>query len=284
MKYRRWILASLVATASLSSYLALAQQQPAPAAPAGQGQAQAPAGRGGGRGAGPMSFFVTSVGKGDGANYGGLAGADAHCQALAATAGRGDAKWVAYLSTQGRGAVNARDRIGQGPWFNARGQQIAANVAELHGDTIELARLGNRISKQSALDERGNPVNGVGDSPNQHDILTGSMPDGRAYTDNADHTCNNYTSNANVEAPARGQGGGGGGGGQAAPATPGPSVQLGHHDRLGGANASWNSVHASRGCSQPNLVATGGAGLLYCFSPDPPPPAPARGGGGRGGE
>ncbi|MGE0446753.1 MAG: lectin [Vicinamibacterales bacterium] len=215
----------------------------------------------------PMSFFVTSVGKGDGANYGGLAGADAHCQALAAAVGRGNATWRAYLSTQGAGAVNARDRIGNGPWFNARGQQIAANVAELHGDTLEQARMGNRINKVAALNEKGEMVNGVGDQPNQHDILTGSMPDGRAYTDGADHTCNNYTSNANVEAPARGQGGGGGGarqGGAQAPA--GPSVQLGHHDRLGGGNASWNSVHASRGCSQPNLVATGGAGLLYCFA------------------
>jgi hypothetical protein len=206
----------------------------------------------------PMSFFVTSVGKGDGANYGGLAGADAHCQALAAAVGRGNATWRAYLSTQGAGAVNARDRIGNGPWFNARGQQIAANVAELHGDTLEAARLGNRINKIAALNEKGEPVNGVGDMPNQHDILTGSMPDGRAFTDGADHTCNNYSSNANVAAAPRGQG---------APApAPGPSVQLGHHDRLGGPNASWNSVHASRGCSQPNLVSTGGAGLLYCFA------------------
>jgi hypothetical protein len=226
-----------------------------------------------------MSFFVTSVGKGDGANYGGLAGADAHCQALAAAAGRGGAKWVAYLSTQGPGAVNARDRIGPGPWFNARGQQVAANAAELHGDTLEQARLGNRISKTSALNEKGEPVNGVGDMPNTHDILTGSTPDGRAYTDGADHTCSNYTSNFNFVAPPRGQGAAPAAGAAqapAAPAAPVPGVQLGHHDRLGGGNASWNSAHASRGCSQPNLVATGGAGLLYCFSPDPPP---ARGGG-----
>jgi hypothetical protein len=133
-------------------------------------------------------------------------------------------------------------------------------VAELHGDTLEQARLGNRISKTTALTEKGTMVNGVGDQPNQHDILTGSTPEGRAFTDNADHTCNNYTSNANVEAPARGQG-------APAPApAPGPSVMLGHVDRLGGGNASWNSVHASRGCSQPNLVSTGGAGLLYCFA------------------
>src|SRR5437762_3918616 len=142
----------------------------------------------------PMSFFVTSAGKGDGANYGGLAGADAHCQTLAAAAGRGDVKWVAYLSTQGANAVNARDRIGAGPWFNAKGQQIAASVAELHGDTIEQARLGNRIQKTTALNEKGDLVNGVGDTPNQHDILTGSTPDGRAFTDAADHTCGNYTS------------------------------------------------------------------------------------------
>jgi hypothetical protein len=232
------VLAAMVL--SLGAIVLIAQQQP----PAGQGRGGG-GGGGGQRGApAPMSFFVTSVGKGDGANYGGLAGADAHCQALAAAAGRGMATWRAYLSTQGAGAVNARDRIGAGPWSNARGQQIAANVAELHGDTLEQARLGNRIHKTSALNEKGAAVNGVGDMPNQHDILTGSTPEGRAYTDGMDHTCNNYTSNAD------GTG----------------SVQLGHHDRLGGGNASWNSVHASRGCSQPNLVATGGAGLLYCFA------------------
>jgi hypothetical protein len=210
-----------------------------------------------------MGFFVTSVGVGDGANLGGLAGADAHCARLAKESGAPGAAertWRAYLSTQGPNAVNARDRIGSGPWVNARGQQIAANVAELHGDTLEQARLGNRVNKITALNEKGQPVNGVGDTPNQHDILTGSTADGRAFTDSADHTCNNYTSNTNVEAPARGQGA------PAQPAAPGPSVQLGHHDRLGGANASCNSVHASRGCSQPNLVATGGAGLLYCFA------------------
>jgi hypothetical protein len=213
-----------------------------------------------------MGFFVTSVGKNDGANYGGLAGADAHCQSLAEAAGRGDVKWAAYLSTQGPNAVNARDRIGPGPWFNVRGQQIAANVGELHGDTHDQARLGNRINKTSALNEKGEPVNGVGDTPNQHDILTGSTPEGRAFTDGADHTCSNYTSNANVE------------GGRGAPAQPGPSVQVGHSDRLGGANASWNSVHGSRGCSQPNLVSTGGAGLLYCFATTPPAAPGGRGG------
>ena len=232
---------------------------------------QAPQGAAGGGRQGapqPMGFFVTSVGKNDGANYGGLAGADAHCQALAGAAGRGDVKWAAYLSTQGPNAVNARDRIGPGPWFNARGQQIAANVGELHGDTHDQARLGNRINKTSALTEKGEPVNGAGDTPNQHDILTGSTPDGRAFTDAADHTCSNYTSNAHVEAAGRG----------APPAPPGPSVQVGHTDRLGGANASWNSVHGSRGCSQPNLVSTGGAGLLYCFATTPPAAPAGRGG------
>jgi hypothetical protein len=192
-----------------------------------------------------MSFFVTSVGKGDGANYGGLAGADAYCQMMAQAAGRGDVRWVAYLSTQGPGAVHARDRIGRGPWHNARGQMVAANQDELHGDTIEAARLGNRINKVNALNEKGERVNGNGDTPNVHDILTGSQPDGRAFTDAADHTCSNYTSNA------AGAG----------------SVQLGHHDKTGGPNGSWNSAHASRGCSQPNLVQTGGGGLLYCFAP-----------------
>ena len=226
-----------------------AQQGAPPAAPAQGGGRQGAAPQ-------PMSFFVTSVPKGDGANYGGLAGADAYCQTLAAAAGRGDVRWVAYLSTQGPSAVNARDRIGAGPWFNARGQQIAANVAELHGDTIEQARMGNRVQKTTALSEKGEMVKGVGDTPNQHDILTGSTPDGRAFTDAADRTCGNYMSNAAVTPPPAGQ-----------QAPPGPSVQLGHHDRLGGPNASWNSVHASRGCSQANLVSTGGAGLLYCFAP-----------------
>ena len=191
----------------------------------------------------PMSFFVTSVGKGDGANYGGLAGADAHCQQLGAAAGRGAATWHAYLSTQGPGAVNARDRIGSGPWFNANGAQIAASVAHLHGDTIEQARLGTTLGKGFSLTEKKTTVNGIGDTPNQHDILTGSTPDGRAYADAMDHTCGNYTSNA-----ATG------------------SAQLGHHDKQGGGNGSWNSTHGSRGCGQANLVATGGAGLLYCFA------------------
>jgi hypothetical protein len=193
----------------------------------------------------PMSFFVTSAGKGDGANLGGLAGADAHCQALAAAAGRGSATWHAYLSTQGSGAVSARDRIGSGPWYNARGQRVSQNLGELHGDTIEQARLGNPLGKQFSLTEKGTPVNGVGDTPNQHDILTGTQPDGRAYSDGGDHTCNNWTNN--------GQG----------------TAQLGHSDKQGGGNSSWNSAHPSRGCSQANLVSTGGAGLIYCFAVTP---------------
>ena len=148
----------------LGAVVLIAQNPPAGAA--GQRGAQAPAQ--------PMSFFITSVGKGDGANYGGLAGADAYCQSMAAAAGRGGAMWHAYLSTQGAGAVNARDRIGAGPWYNARGQRVAMNVAELHGDTIEQARIGNALGKQFSLTEKNTIVNGVGDMPNQHDILTGS--------------------------------------------------------------------------------------------------------------
>jgi len=196
----------------------------------------------------PMTFFLTSVGTGNGANLGGLAGADAHCQKLAAAAGAGDRTWKAYLSVSGSGgtaAVDARDRIGNGPWHNQRGTMIARDVAHLHGDTIDLARLGNMITKNNAVNEKGELVNGVGDKPNMHDILTGTQPDGRAYTDSADHTCKNWTSN--------GEG----------------SAQVGHHDRNGG-GISWNSTHASRGCSQDNLAASGGAGLFYCFA------APAR--------
>ena len=230
MKAMRSMLAALLVAGVPGAYL-LAQQ---PAAPAGAAQPAAQPQ--------PMSFFVTSVGKGDGANLGGLAGADAHCQALAKTAGRGDAVWRAYLSTQGANAVNARDRIGNGPWHNFRGQVISANTGVLHGDTIEQARIGNPLGKQLALTEKGELVNGVGDKPNQHDILTGSTADGRAYTDTVDHTCNNWTSNS------------------------AGSAQLGHSDKQGGGNSSWNSTHASKGCSQDNLIGTGGAGLLYCFA------------------
>ena len=200
----------------------------------------------GGGGPQPMTFFVTSVPVGDGGNLGGLAGADAHCQMLATAAGRGAVTWRAYLSTQGPGGVNARDRIGTGPWHNAGGGIVAANLGELHGDTIAQARLGNRLSKDRSRDQNGDLISGIGDQPNQHDILTGSMPDGRAFTDGVDHTCGNYTSSADTMG----------------------SVQLGHHDKTGGrvGSGSWNSAHASLGCSQQNLIATGGNGYLYCFA------------------
>jgi len=192
----------------------------------------------------PMTFFITSVGKGDGANLGGLDGADAHCKALADAAavqlpaGR---TWRAYLSAVGADGrpIHARDRIGAGPWHNARGALIANTVADLHGDII---RDRNQMNKVNALTEKGQPVNGVGDTPNQHDILTGSDSFGRAVPGTFDTTCNNWTSNA-----ATG------------------SAMVGHHDRTGGGNTSWNSAHPSRGCGQANLVATGGAGLFYCF-------------------
>ena len=192
-----------------------------------------------------MSFFVTSAGRGDGANLGGLAGADAHCQQLATAAGAGNKTWHAYLSANASGnqpAVNARDRIGSGPWYNARGGRIGQNVGDLHGDTIDQARLGNNLSRSTVFTEKNETVKGAGDTPNQHDMLTGSQTDGRGYTDGADHTCQNWTSNSTGRA------------------------QLGHFDRTGGGNTSWNSAHASRGCSQPDLVQTGGAGLFYCFA------------------
>ena len=207
--------------------------------------AQAPAQKGPQQ---PMSFFVTSVGAGKGADLGGIAGADQHCQKLAEAAGAGNRTWHAYLSASASGgqpAVNARDRIGPGPWYNAKGARVAQNLADLHGDTLEQARVGNTLTRATALSEKGDPIKGFGDTPNQHDILTGSQPDGRAYTDGADHTCQNWTSSGSGTA------------------------QLGHFDRTGGPNTSWNSAHPSRGCSQENLVSTGGAGLLYCFAGNP---------------
>ena len=185
----------------------------------------------------PLGFFITSVGSGDGANLGGLAGADAHCQKLASAVGAGGRTWRAYLSgTENGKPVNAKDRIGAGPWANAKGVVIAQNVAELHGE--------NKLTKETQLTEKGAVVNGRGDTPNTHDMMTGSQLDGTAFTDGSDHTCNNWTSNGTG------------------------SAQLGHHDRQGGgANpTSWNSAHPSKGCSQENLVATGGAGLFYCFA------------------
>ena len=194
----------------------------------------------------PMSFFITSSGSGKGGDLGGLAGADNRCQTLAAAAGS-TFTWHAYLSTQAKGgqpAVNARDRIGDGPWYGAKGNRIAQNVADLHGDTLEQARVGNALTKASAFNEKGEAVKGAGDTPNQHDMLTGSTPDGRAFTDAADHTCNNWTSS--------GEG----------------NAMLGHFDRTGGPNVSWNAAHPSAGCSQDALVRTGGAGLFYCFAID----------------
>ncbi len=185
----------------------------------------------------PLGFFITSVGSGNGANLGGLSGADAHCQKLASAVGAGSRTWRAYLSgTENGKPVNAKDRIGAGPWANAKGVIIAQNVAELHGE--------NKLTKDTQLTEKGAVVNGRGDTPNTHDILTGSQLDGTAFTDGADHTCNNWTSNDTG------------------------SAQVGHHDRQGGgANpTSWNNAHASKGCSQANLVGTGGAGLFYCFA------------------
>lgn len=189
-----------------------------------------------------LSFFITSTGTGNGAYLGGLAGADMHCAVLAQAAGVTGKTWAAYLSTQARGgmpAVNARDRIGTGPWFNANGVQVAANVNDLHSDN-------NQLSKENSLTETGAVVNGRGDSPNQHDILTGSDSDGNAFTDGADHTCSNWTSNDEG------------------------SAQLGHHDRQGGGAdpTSWNSAHGSRGCSLQDLQGSGGNGYFYCFAKD----------------
>ena len=190
-----------------------------------------------------MSFFVSSVGSGKGADFGGLAGADRHCQSLAAAAGAGQRTWRAYLSATPAGgmpAVNARDRIGRGPWQNVAGVVVARNVAELHGT--------NTLTKQTALTEKGQVVNGRGDTPNRHDVLTGSQPDGTSVPGNADTTCGNWTRS--------GEG----------------SAILGHHDRIGlrddEPSRSWNSSHPSRGCGDEALRSTGGAGLLYCFAAD----------------
>jgi hypothetical protein len=216
----------VLGTVVLASTYVIAQQKPAGPPP-------------------PMTFFVTSVGTGNGANLGGLAGADAHCQKLAAAVGAGARTWRAYLSTDAQGnqpAVNARDRIGAGPWHSAKGGIVARDLAHLHGDTLDLARAGNQIHRMTALTEKGDPVKGAGDTPNEHDILTGSMGDGRAFADGKDHTCNNWTSSTTGNA------------------------QVGHHDRTGGPGTSWNSVHQSAGCSQEALIKTGGAGYFYCFA------------------
>ena len=192
-----------------------------------------------------MTFFVTSAGPGNGADLGGLEGADQHCQELAEAAGAGSRSWRAYLSTQaasGAAAVNARDRIGQGPWQNANGVVIAADLDELH-DT-------NNLSKETALTEQGEVVNGRGDTPNRHDILTGSQADGTAFAEGEDRTCGNWTLSG-----AEG------------------AAMVGHHDRQGlrddAPSRSWNASHPSRGgCSQEALRGTGGDGLFYCFAAD----------------
>jgi hypothetical protein len=196
------------------------------------------------QGGGAMSFFVTSAGSGQGANLGGLDGADKHCQTLATAAGAGGKTWRAYLSTQpkdGATLVNARDRIGKGPWFNAKGELIATDLEQLHG--------ANKLTKQTALTEKGELVNGRGDTPNKHDILTGSRTDGTAFgPGDPDMTCGNWTRSGTEGA-----------------------VVVGHHDRTGLTpdpwSLSWNSSHQSRGgCSQAALKGTGGDGLFYCFA------------------
>ncbi|AMW04736.1 hypothetical protein [Gemmatimonas phototrophica] len=188
-----------------------------------------------------MSFFITSAGSGDGANLGGLAGADAHCGKLAEAAGVRGKTWHAYLSQQaagGKTAINARDRIGAGPWKNAKGVVVATSVDDLHSDA-------NKLSKDNSLTEKGQPVNGRGDTPNMHDILTGSTLDGRVQPGDGDSTCSNWTSNGETG-----------------------SASVGHHDRQGGGvnPTSWVFSHPSRGCGQKNLQATGGNGLFYCFA------------------
>ena len=186
-----------------------------------------------------MNFFITSAGPGNGADLGGLLGADRHCQSLAAAVGAGDRTWHAYLSATasgGQAAVHARDRIGSGPWYNFNSVMVAENVDQLHGD--------NNLTKETILTEKGDMVNGRGDSPNMHDIITGSNVDGTVAVGDGDTTCSNWTSS--------GEG----------------SAMAGHHDRQGGgANpTSWNSAHGSRGCSQENLQGTGGNGFFYCFA------------------
>jgi len=187
-----------------------------------------------------MSFFITSVGSGKGADFGGLEGADKHCQALAAAAGAGNRTWHAYLSTQGPQAVNAKDRIGTGPWQNAKGVVVAKDVADLHGSN-------NNLNKETALTEKGEIVSTRDEGTNKHDILTGSRPDGTAFPAGDDKTCGNWTKS--------GQG----------------SAIVGHHNRTGTnpdpvANVSWNSSHPTPGCSDDALKSTGGAGLIYCFA------------------
>lgn len=200
-----------------------------------------------GSGGGDMTFFITSAGPGNGADLGGIEGADRHCQSLAASAGAGNRTWRAYLSTQGSAlndpkVVHARDRIGPGPWHNAKGVRIASNVEDLHS-------AGNKVTKETALDEKGRSVNGRTEKPNKHDMLTGSRPDGTAFAGASfpDMTCGNWTKSG-----ADG------------------SAMTGHHDRAGPIDhawaVSWNSAHPTRGCTQAGIRSTGGDGLFYCFA------------------
>ena len=202
--------------------LAMMLVLPAPAAAAQSGQ---------------MNFFLTSAGSGDGANLGGLQGADQICQDRAYAVGAGDLIWRAYLSTTGESGQNARDRIGDGPWYNYAGTMVAQDLDDLHSED-------NLLGKENSLTERGDQVNGRGDSPNMHDIITGSTMDGMASDADGDTTCENWTSNGS-----------------------GGSALVGHHDRVGGGQnpTSWNSAHASRGCGQEDLQGTGGNGFFYCF-------------------
>jgi len=221
MNRTRSVLIALVVAVVLGSFLSIGQQA----------QAQQSG----------MTFFITSAGMGNGGNLGGLAGADKHCQTLAAAAGAGSRTWRAYLSTQATGgakAENARDRIGKGPWQNAKGVVVATSVDDLHSAN-------NKLSKENSLTEKGTVVNGRGDQPNTHDIMTGSMANGSAFTDGTDHTCSNWTASADT-----------GGAG------------VGHHDRQGGGQdpTSWNAAHTTPGCGQANLAKVGGAGLFYCFA------------------
>lgn len=221
----------------------------------------------------PMTFFITSRPVAHGGNLGGLAGADAHCRQLATAAGAGNYTWHAYLSTQARPgvpAVNARDRIGTGPWYNAKGVMIAQDLAHLHGDTLQMAQFGNNITKATDLTEKGEVVPGLNDgkdphdrewayimshpTSNHHEVLTGTRPDGMAYTDNRDHTCNNWTSEAHGNA------------GENLRTNTGASVQVGMSDRNGGGNGSWNSAHGSSGCSNDDLARAHGEGMFYCFA------------------
>jgi hypothetical protein len=214
----------LMCVVAVSLTLAACAQTPPSATSSGGGNA--------------TTFFVTSAGPGNGADLGGLAGADRYCQSLAKKVGAGNRTWHAYLSTNGSAAANARDRIGRGPWQNAKRVVIARNVDELHGE--------NSLSKQTALTESGEMITGRGDAPNRHDILTGSTPDGRALPDDKDTTCGNWTKSGDG------------------------SAIVGHHDRLGlldnAPSKSWNSSHPTRGCSQDALRSTGGDGLFYCFA------------------